>query len=88
MTDTTLRLRSTSHTQSYFFYIKYRHYLKNFKSISIMLVKLYYIQNKSKIDLLDFLSLTVQIDNSTLQNERLKTIKMSQKRINITRNTG
>lgn len=30
MTDTTLRLRSTSHTQSYF-YIKYRHYLRNFK---------------------------------------------------------
>lgn len=30
MTDTTLRLRSTSHTQSYF-YIKYRHYLINFK---------------------------------------------------------
>ena len=30
MTGTTLRLRSTSHTQSYF-YIKYRHYLINFK---------------------------------------------------------
>ena len=32
MTDTTLRLRSTSHTQSYLFCIKYRHYFKNFKS--------------------------------------------------------
>ena len=31
MTDTTLRLRSTSHTQSYF-YIKYRKHIKNFKS--------------------------------------------------------
>ena len=31
MTGTTLRLRGTSHTQSYF-YIKYRHYLINFKS--------------------------------------------------------
>ena len=43
--------------------------------MSIVVVKNVYIQNKSKNSHLDFLSLTVQIDNSTLQNERLKTIQ-------------
>lgn len=32
MTGTNPTLRSTNHTQSYFFYIKYRYYLINFKS--------------------------------------------------------
>lgn len=41
------------------------------------MVKNVYIQNKSKIDLLDFLSLTVQIDKSRLQNRQLSLFKIS-----------
>ena len=47
-------LRSTSHTQSYF-YIKYRKHIKNFNLNINGSGKNVYIQNKSKIDLLDFL---------------------------------
>ena len=50
----TLRLRSTSHTQSYL-YIKYRKHIKNFNLNINSDGKNVYIQNKSKIDLLDFL---------------------------------
>ena len=52
---TTLRLRSTSHTQSYFFYLNIENILKISNQISIVVVKNVYIQNKLKIDLLDFL---------------------------------
>ena len=73
---TTLRLRSTSHTQSYF-YIKYRKHIKNFKSNINSIDKKFYIQNKSKNDHLDFLSLTVQIVKSRLQNRQLNLFKIS-----------
>ena len=41
----------------------------------MMLVKLYYIQNKSKNNHLDFSSLAIQIVKSRLQNKQLKTIQ-------------
>ena len=44
--------------------------LKISNQISIVVVKNVYIQNKSKIYLLDFLSLTVQIVKSRLQNRQ------------------
>ena len=51
--------------------------LKISNQISIVAVKSYYIQNKSKIDHLDFLSLTVQIVKSRLQNRQLSLFKIS-----------
>ena len=51
--------------------------LKISNQISIVAVKKFYIQNKSKIDLLDFLSLTVQIVKSRLQNRQLSLFKIS-----------
>lgn len=43
----------------------------------MMLVKLYYIQNKSKNSHLDFSSLAIQIVKSRLQNRQLSLFKMS-----------
>ena len=77
MADTTLRLRSTSHTQSYFFYLNIENILKISNKISIVAVKLYYSQNKSKNSHLDFLGLTVQIVKSRLQNRQLNLFKIS-----------
>ena len=51
--------------------------LKISNKISIVVVKNVYIQNKSKIDLLDFLGLTVQIVKSRLQNRQLNLFKIS-----------
>ena len=51
--------------------------LKISNQISIVAVKLYYSQNKSKISHLDFLSLTVQIVKSRLQNRQLSLFKIS-----------
>ena len=70
-------LRSTSHTQSYFFYLNIENILKISNQISIVVVKNVYIQNKSKISHLDFLSLTVQIVKSRLQNRQLSLFKIS-----------
>ena len=51
--------------------------LKISNQISIVAVKLYYSQNKSKNSHLDFLSLTVQIVKSRLQNRQLRLFKIS-----------
>ena len=51
--------------------------LKISNQISIVVVKLYYSQNKSKNNHLDFSSLAIQIVKSRLQNRQLSLFKIS-----------